>query len=520
MEAVALVSARQNPVEINGNQLRLPDVVDVARCGAEVFLQKESLAKVEKCRRYLEQLMEEGKIIYGINTGFGKFSEIIISKDELLTLQKNLLASHAVAVGEAFEEEIVRAIMLLRANTLAKGYSGVRPVVIQLLMDMLNRGVHPVIPCQGSLGASGDLAPLAHMALVLTGKGEAVHQGKQMKGMDALTAAKLLPLELREKEGLALLNGTQAMTALASLAICDALHVFKSADIIAALTLEVLCAKPDSFDLRLYEVRPYSGHRLTAENINRLTRGSSCIGKKKIVQDGYSLRCIPQVHGAAKDAVQYVKSIVEIELNSATDNPLIFADTGGVLSSGNFHGQPVAQAMDFLCMAVAELGSISERRIERLLNPALNGGYPPFLAKNGGLNSGYMIAQYTAGSLASENKILSHPASVDSVSCSASQEDHVSMGTIAARKARRVVRNVKYILAAELMAAAQAVEFGTGSLGKGTKAAYELLRSKIPPLDEDRDLYLDMEKVASLIFNGELVRQTERVSPIMPKIDA
>ncbi len=517
MEAVDLAGTRHNHVEINGRLLQLRDVLDVSRCGAEVSLQQVSLSKVKQSRRFLEDLMAKGQVIYGINTGFGKFSEVIISKNELVTLQKNLLASHAVAVGEPFEEEIVRAIMLLRANTLAKGYSGVRPVLIHLLLDMLNRGVHPVIPCQGSLGASGDLAPLAHMALVMTGKGEAFYQGKRMEGRDALAAAKLTPLELREKEGLALLNGTQAMTAVASLAVWDALNLLRCADIIAALSLEALYAKPDSFDLRLYDVRPYPGHRLTAENVNRLTQGSRCIGQKKIVQDGYSLRCIPQVHGASKDAVQYVRNIVEIELNSATDNPLVFADSGGVISSGNFHGQPVAQAMDFLCMAVAELGSISERRLERLLNPALNGGYPAFLVKNGGLNSGYMIAQYTAGSLASENKILSHPASVDSVSCSGSQEDHVSMGTTAARKARRVVRNVKYILAAELLAAAQAVEFAEGSLGRGTQAAYELLRDRVPPFDEDRDLYKDMEKAASLIFEGELAGEIEKIFPVAPR---
>ncbi|MGI6097376.1 MAG: histidine ammonia-lyase [Dethiobacteria bacterium] len=500
---------RADYLEVDGRSMTIAQVSLIARGKVNAFISKETVERVRASRKVVEKIVREGRTAYGINTGFGKFSEIVVPKEDLLRLQNNLIASHATAVGRPLDEEVVRAIMILRANALARGYSGVRPKVIEMLLKMLNRGVHPLIPAQGSLGASGDLAPLAHMALVMTGRGEAIFKGKRMDGAAALNAAGLEPLTLQEKEGLALINGTQVMTALAALAVHDALNLLKAADIISALTLEALEALPEPFDIQLWEARPHPGHKATLENLESLLQGSAWIGRKHKVQDAYSLRCIPQVHGAAKDALRYIKSVIDIEINSATDNPLVFPEGERILSGGNFHGQPVSQAMDFFCMAVAELGSISERRVERMLNSSLS-GLPPFLARQGGLNSGFMIAQYTAASIASENKIYAHPASVDSISCSASQEDHVSMGTTAARKARQVVQNIAYILAVELLVAAQAIEInGSSDLGIGSARALSYLRRYIPPLAEDRILYPDLEKAASLISSGCLVKHVE-----------
>ncbi len=491
---------------INGGGINVEDIIRVARLGLPVSISSEALQSVERSRVMLEKLVDNNAVVYGITTGFGRFSDVNISREDAIELQKNLIASHAAAVGEPLPEEVVRAALLLRLNALARGYSGVRPLLVKQLVDLLNTGITPVIPEQGSLGASGDLAPLSHLALVLSGQGEAFYKGKRMSGAEALSAAGLEPLTLLEKEGLALINGTQIMTAIGSLAYHDAVNLLKAALITAALTLEAQLAVPDAFDPLIAEVRPYSGHQHTAAAIISLLEGSSLIGSdRRKVQDAYSLRCIPQVHGATLNALDYVKSILDVEINSVNDNPMLFPDENKVLSGGNFHGQPVAQAMDFLAIAVSELGSIAERRIERLVNPALS-GLPPFLVKEGGLNSGLMIAQYTAASLVSENKVFCHPASVDSIPSSANQEDHVSMGATAARKARKVVDNTARVIGIELLVAAQAVDFrGAENLGLGTSAAYRMLREDIDFLEKDRILYPIIEQAVEMVTSGRLV---------------
>jgi histidine ammonia-lyase len=502
---------RGKPLVVNGGGFHIGDVVRVARQYAPVSIDPAAVQRVARSREMLEKLVNEEAVCYGITTGFGRFSDVNISRKDALELQNNLIASHAAAVGEPLSEEVVRAALLLRINALARGCSGVRPLLIDCLIDMLNRGVVPLIPEQGSLGASGDLAPLSHLALVLTGQGEAFYRGERMSGAEAMAAAGIEPVALVEKEGLGLINGTQIMTAIGSLAYHDAENILKAALVTAALTLEAQLAVPDAFNPLIAKVRPYSGHAYSAAAILRLVEGSSLIGSdQRKVQDAYSLRCIPQVHGAAANALEYVSSILEVEINSVNDNPLVFPEENRVLSGGNFHGQPVAQAMDFLAIAVAELGSISERRIERLVNPSLS-GLPPFLVKEGGLNSGLMIAQYTAASLVSENKVLCHPASVDSIPSSANQEDHVSMGTTAARKARKVVDNVARVIGIELLAAAQAVDFrGADGLGRGTAAAYRLLRKEVDFLEKDRILYPLIDKAIEMVADGRLVEAVEK----------
>ncbi len=499
------------PLIIDGENLSLENIASVARLDRKVEISEKSLQRIAASRRMLEKLVRDEEVVYGITTGFGRFSEVVISKENAIQLQKNLIASHAAALGEPLPDEVVRGAMLLRLNALARGYSGVRPCLAQYLADLLNKGVVPVVPGQGSLGASGDLAPLAHLALVVTGQGEARYRGLKMSGADALKKAGLEPLELWEKEGLAMINGTQVMTSLGSLAALDAINLLKASQITAALSLEALRAAPEAFDPLIARVRPHKGHALVAANLLLLLEGSRLIGSdRKKVQDAYSLRCIPQVHGASADAIEYVRGVLEIEANSVNDNPLLFANEGKVLSGGNFHGQPVAQALDFLALAAAELGSISERRIERLINPVLS-GLPPFLINAGGMNSGFMLAQYTAASLVSENKVLCHPASVDSIPSSANQEDHVSMGATAARKARRVVENVGRILGIELLVAGQAVDFrNTSSLGRGTAAAYRLLREKVPFVKCDRILYPLIESAVDLVAGHRLVEEVEQ----------
>lgn len=498
-------------VKVDGESLGVPEVIAAARYRCEVVLDFRSMEKVAASRALLEKLICEEKIVYGITTGFGRFSDVVISKEDAIQLQKNLISSHAAAVGEPLPDEVVRGAMLLRVNALAKGFSGIRPLVLQRLVELLNKGIVPVIPSQGSLGASGDLAPLSHLALVLIGQGEAYYRGRRMSGEEALAEAGLEPVTLMEKEGLALINGTQIMTSLGSFAVHDAENLLKASQIIAALTAEALLVVPDAFDPLIARVRPHRGHAVVAENMLRLLEGSTLVGSDVgKVQDAYSLRCIPQVHGATGDALVYARGVVEVEINSANDNPLIFVEEGRILSGGNFHGQPVAQAMDFLAMAVAELGSISERRVERLVNPALS-GLPPFLINGGGLNSGLMIAQYTAASLVSENKVLCHPASVDSIPSSANQEDHVSMGTTAARKARQVVENVSRILGIEYLAAAQAVDFHkNGRLGRGTALAHRLLREEVDFIEQDQILYPLINRAIELVAGGHLVDEIEK----------
>lgn len=497
-------------VILDGETLTFEQVVAVARYGAKVDLHPVAKEKVLKSREYVDQLIKENKRVYGITTGFGMFSDVVISKEDARKLQRNLIVSHATGVGEPLPPEVVRAILLLRANALAKGFSGIRLSTLETLLEVLNAGIVPVVPEKGSLGASGDLAPLSHVVLVLLGEGEAFYQGQRMSGQKALAQAGIEPVVLEGKEGLALINGTQVMTAIAALAVWDAEILWKSANITAALSFEALEGILDAFDPKIHAVRPHLGQIDVAKQIRLLTEGSTYVASKQHprVQDAYALRCIAQVHGPSGEAVAYVKKIVKIEMNSATDNPLIFPEEGEVLSGGNFHGQPIALAMDFLGIAVAELANIAERRLERLVNPNLS-GLPAFLTPNGGLNSGFMIVQYSAASLVSENKILAHPASVDSIPSSANQEDHVSMGTIAARKARSIIENTAHVLAMELLAACQGVDLrivnGELHLGKGSGGAYRLVRSKIGKLGEDRVMYPDIQVAKELVSSGKLV---------------
>lgn len=496
---------------ISSQNVTIEEVVDVARNRYSVELSRDIEENINRARRLVEQYVDEGRIEYGITTGFGKFSDIVISREETVKLQRNLIVSHACGVGEEFPEEVVRGLMFLRAVALSKGYSGVRVAVIQLLIEMLNKGVHPVVYQKGSLGASGDLVPLAHMTLVMMGEGEAFFNGERMSGKKAMEEAGIKPIQLVEKEGLALINGTQVMTAIGAIAIYDAVNLMKSCDIISAMSFEALRGIEDALDPSINRVRPHKGQMDCADNLRSLMAGSGLVTKKQElrVQDAYTLRCIPQIHGASRDAVDYVKRVIEIEMNSVTDNPLVFADEEKVISAGNFHSQPVAFAMDFLGIALSELANVSERRIERLVNFQLN-DLPPFLTLNGGLNSGFMIAQYSAASLVSENKVLSHPASVDSIPSSANQEDHVSMGTIAARKARSILSNTLKVLAIEYLAASQALEFRKNALfGAGTSLAYGLIRKSIRPLTEDRIMYADINCSEELIVSGKLVAAVE-----------
>lgn len=503
---------------INGENLSIEDVVRVAIKGEKVELSDESIEKVEHSRKYVENIIGRGEIVYGVTTGFGKFCNVVISPEDVRKLQINLIRSHSVGVGDYFPEEVVRAMMLLRINALAKGYSGIRLSTLITLIEMLNKGVTPLVPCQGSLGASGDLVPLAHMALVMMGEGEAVFKGEILPGGKALERAGIKPVVLEAKEGLALINGTQTMSAVGSLALACAVNLSKVADICGALSFEALNGIIDALDERIQEVRPHPGQASCARNLRKLLHGSEFVtrqGQLK-VQDAYALRCIPQVHGAVKDAIWHVKKVLEIEINSATDNPLIFPEEERVISGGNFHGEPVAINMDYLSIAVSELANISERRIERLVNPHLNEGLPAFLTEKGGLNSGLMISQYTAAALVSENKTLSFPASVDSIPSSANQEDHVSMGTIAARKALKIVENTTNVLAIELLCAAQALDFRMEKnrslkLGKGTDVVYKAVRDIVPKIVEDRVLSVDVKKLTNIIKSGELVKKVEEV---------
>lgn len=496
-------------VKIDGNSLTLEELVKVARKHYPVEITEEAKERVIKSRSLVETMVEQEAVVYGITTGFGKFSDVAISKDETETLQRNLIVSHACGVGEPLPEEVVRSVMLLRANALLKGHSGIRLSTLETLIEMLNKGVHPIIPEKGSLGASGDLAPLSHMVLVMIGEGEAVYQGERLSGAQAMARANIPVVRLTSKEGLALINGTQVMTAIGALTVYDCKKLLQLADIAGAMTLEGQRGIVDAFHPEVHQVRPHPGQMKTAENILRLVEGSTLVTRQGElrVQDAYTLRCIPQIHGASRDAIAYVEGKVAIEMNAATDNPLIFPEDGNVISGGNFHGQPMALAFDFLGIAIAELANVSERRIERLVNPQLS-GLPGFLTAKGGLNSGFMIAQYAAAALVSENKVLAHPASVDSIPSSANQEDHVSMGTIAARKAREIYHNAARVLAIELMAAAQAIDFhGAEGLGVGTAIAYQVIRNEVDPLGEDRVMYLDIDRCTALVESHRLVDQ-------------
>lgn len=521
-------------LHLTGSDLTLQDLSEVVYQKRPVLLAPDARQGVERARAVVDDILTTNKVAYAITTGVGKLSDVRISPEQSRELQVNLLRSHSVGVGEPLSEAEVRAMILLRANSLAKGFSGVRPVVIDTLCEMLNRGVHPVIPAQGSVGASGDLAPLSHLALVLIGEGEAWQSGgkkprragdpiaRRVAASRALKDAGIKPLVLEAKEAISLINGTQAMLAVGCLALLATQIMVDSADVIAALTLDALRGTDVAMDDRIHRARPHAGQIHTAANIRKLLEGSAIRESHrgpdcKRVQDAYSLRCIPQVHGAVRDTLEHCQKTFEIEMNSAVDNPLVFPApkqvgeksgtpvNGDVISGGNFHGEPIAFALDFLAIALGALGGISERRVERLVNPSLNEGLPPFLAGEAGLNSGFMMLQVTAAALASENKVLAHPSSVDSITTSGNKEDYVSMGMAAAVKLKKVIENTRYVVAIEAMAAAQAVDFllPLKPSPRG-QAAYEAIRAVSPRVAQDRVLSGEIAKVADMIAAGKV----------------
>jgi len=514
---------------LDGNSLSLNDIETFAAQNLKVKIKESAIKKMIRSRKLVDEWMAKDEIVYGVTTGFGEFSNVKISHDDSEQLQENLIVSHAVGCGEPLPPFIVKIMMLLRVNALAKGHSGIRPSTAQLLVEMMNRNIIPVVPSQGSVGSSGDLVQLSHLVLAMIGKGNVQiiddvtdsksGQSKILSSKLALKKNGLQPVKLQAKEGLALINGTQMMTSFASFLSAKASKLKKIADIAAALSHEALRATDKAFDEKLHLLRPYKGQLETAKNIRSLIEGSeirtSHLKNDARVQDAYSIRCVPQIHGASKDAIDYVASRVAIEINSANDNPLIFPDTNEHIEGGNFHGQPVALAMDFLAIALSELANVSERRIERMVNGALSQGLPRFLTTHGGLNSGMMIAQYTAASLVSENKVLAHPASVDSIPTSANQEDHNSMGSIAAQKCYRILQNLENVLAIELMTSAQGLEFLKPlKPGKGTSAAYNEIRKVVKPLKNDRLLYDDIKKINALIKNDTLLNAVEKITKL------
>jgi histidine ammonia-lyase len=503
-------------VSLSGDDLTLADVWAVAVDGAAAGLADEGRRRLAAARELVERIArgEEGEHTYGINTGFGRFVSKTIPPELAAELQLRLLRSHACGVGDPYPDEIVRAAMLLRANTLAKGYSGARTETVELLLACLDRGVTPVVPSRGSVGASGDLAPLAHLALPLVGEGRARFEGEELSGAEALARAGLEPVRLQAKEGLSLINGTQFMAAAGALVLVRGRRLAQAADIACALSLEALQGSRTSFLPEIHELRPLPGQRASAANVLRLLEGSAVLEAHRWcdkVQDAYSLRCAPQVHGACRDLLAYAEATVAVELNAATDNPLVLVELDELVSNGNFHGQPLAFALDSAAMALAELASISERRVERLTNPSLSDGLPAFLTHDGGLNSGFMIPQYVAAALVSENKVLCHPAGVDSIPTSAGQEDHVSMGNASGLKCLQVLANAERALAIELLAGAQAIEFlAPLEPGVGARAAHRFIRSISPTLLEDRQLSGDIEAVATAVRRGELGAAVER----------
>lgn len=490
------------PILIDGESLTLESLVLVACERLPVELSAQARERVRQCRAVIDQVLETDTAIYGVTTGFGKLSDVRIPHEGIEQLQLNLLRSHACGVGELLEEAEVRAALLVRANSLAKGFSGVRTEVVEKLLELLNRGVHPLVPSRGSVGASGDLAPSAHMALVLIGEGEAIYGGERWPGREALERARIAPLQLQAKEGLSLLNGTHFMAAAGGLALARALDLIETADVAGALSLEVLLGTPVASDPRIQHVRPHPGQQRTAANITRLLRSSQIVESHRDcvrLQDAYSLRCMPQVHGAVRDALNHAKEVLTREINSATDNPLVFTSDGAILAGGNFHGAPLGYIFDYAAVALADLACMSERRLERLVNPDLS-GLPAFLIQNPGLSSGYMMLQVMAAALVSENKILAHPASVDSIPTSGNKEDHVSMGMASALKLKAIVDNLETVLAAEILGACQAMEFRKPLVpGEGTRTAYEIVRQRVPPLDSDREISPDLHAIRELI---------------------
>jgi histidine ammonia-lyase len=497
-------------VELDGRSLSLEEVALVALNGCAVAIAPGSYALMDASRAVVEGVVSRAETAYGINTGFGKLSDVRIGSDQLEALQRNLVRSHACGIGEPLPEDEVRAMLLLRANVLAKGLSGVRPLVVETLVAMLNHRVHPVIPARGSVGASGDLAPLAHLALALIGEGEVLYAGERMAASDALERAGIAPLTLAAKEGLALLNGTQAMAGVGGLAMARALRVVELFDLAGAMSLEALRGTPAAFDARIHEARPHAGQIAAAAHLRRLLEDSEIRESHRHgdprVQDAYCLRCMPQVHGAARGALAHVREVIEVETGSATDNPLIFADADGgeILSGGNFHGAPLALALDYAAIALTDLMSISERRIDRLINPDINEGLPAFLSPDAGVSSGLMIAHVAAAALLNEAKVLSHPSSVDSVPTSGGKEDHVSMGMTGALKLRQVVSNAEYVLAMELMAAAQGLEYRLPlKPAREVERAAAAVRRILPALKEDRVLAGEIERLAVAVRAGK-----------------
>ncbi len=499
-----------------GEQWSLEELEAVARGEAQLAFGPEARAKVDAARAVIDRLANAGDgapNVYGVNTGFGALAETRIAADQVRALQRNLVRSHACGVGPDLPRPAVRAMMALRAQTIAMGCSGARAEVVDQLVAMLARGVHPRIPAQGSVGASGDLAPLAHLALVLIGEGEAELEGITIPGAEALAKVGLTPLTLQAKEGLALINGTQLIVAVGALAVAEGCRLCTQADLVGAMSLEALEGSQRPFDPRIQAVRPHPGQEVTAANLRALLADSQIMESHTNchkVQDPYSLRCMPQIHGASRDALAWARTVLEREIVAATDNPLVFAEEGEVISGGNFHGQPLAIALDTAAIAIAELANAAERRIEQLVNPAMSSGLPPFLAPRSGLDSGFMMAQVTAAALVSENKVLCHPSSVDSIPSSAGKEDHVSMGSISARKAWTVARHVRQVLAIEAMVAAQGLDLRAPlTPGAGVAAAHAALRETVDTLTEDRVLAPDIEAVTRLLEEGALTARAE-----------
>ena len=516
-------------LHINGNDLTPEAVRDVAVERRPVLLDPDAREKVNRARAIVDALVAEDKVSYAITTGVGKLSDVRIAGDQIRELQVNLVRSHSAGVGEPLLIPETRAMMLLRANSLSKGHSGVRAIIVDTICEMLNRGATPFVPSQGSVGASGDLAPLAHLALALIGEGECLDEkAVRISSPEALRRAQIKPLVLEAKEAVSLINGTQGMLAVGVLALLAAETLVDSADVIGALTLDALRGTDVAFDERIHKARPHSGQLKSASNLRKLLEGSQIRESHRDctrVQDAYSLRCIPQVHGAVRDTLAHCREVMEVEINSAVDNPLVFPSSihvgadalvrptersatltdGDILSGGNFHGEPIAFVLDFLGIALSALAGISERRIERLVNPALNEGLPPFLAAGAGLNSGFMMPQVTAASLVSENKVLAHPASVDSITTSGNKEDYVSMGMTASLKLKRIVENTRNVLAIEAMAAAQALDFlAPLKTSKHLQSAHAAIRSVCPTMDKDRVMYQDFARISELIASGKV----------------
>lgn len=509
-------------IVLSGHDLTLDEFIAVARYGAKLRISADALRAMERSRALAEKIAAEKRVAYGITTGFGDFASVAVPDEMSNQLSTNLVLSHCTGTGDPYADEAVRGMMLLRANALCAGVSGVRPLLVQTIVEMLNRGVTPIVPQKGSLGASGDLAPLSHMGLVLLGLGEAKYEGQRMSGKEAMERAGIPTLKtLVCKEGLGITNGTCAMTSVGALNLYDTLQAVRLADLISSLTLAALTGQMNAFQERMHSVRGHIGQLQVAKNIRMLTEDceilEKCQGAR--VQDAYALRCIPQVHGAVRDALAFVRSKVDIELNAVTDNPLMFTEDEAVISGGNFHGEPMALPFDFLGIACSELASISERRIERMVNAALSNGLPPFLTTEGGLNSGFMIVQYSAASMASENKVFAHPACVDSIPSSANQEDFVSMGTTAARKSGLILQNTLSVLAFELLTACQAIDlrrrqnqYGSG-LSPVQEAVFSHVRSQIPFVERDREMWPDIRRVEAMVRSGELIEILDRMLP-------